>query len=190
VVVKRYNIKNFWHGVNRALRLTRAAISWANAHRLLMYGIATAAPIALLEKRCGVIRRQAYFLAEYIEAPDAAEFFADASVSDAQKDALARHIAALFHKLYLLGIAHGDFKAGNMKIVTGKPVLIDLDSMREYRSDWQLDRRHVRDLRRFMRNWPHDSEVSGRLAAAFQASYKDTRLLDKAGIAIIQDGAT
>ncbi|HLD08415.1 MAG TPA: lipopolysaccharide kinase InaA family protein, partial [Methylophilaceae bacterium] len=48
VVVKRYNIKSFWHGLNRALRPTRAAVSWANAHRLLMYGIATAAPIALL----------------------------------------------------------------------------------------------------------------------------------------------
>ena len=51
-----------------------------------MYGIATAAPIALLEKRCGIIRRQAYFLAEYVDAPDAAEFFADTKVSAAQKD--------------------------------------------------------------------------------------------------------
>jgi len=186
VVVKRYNIKSFWHGLNRALRPTRAAISWSNAHRLLMYGIATAAPIALLEKRCGIIRRQAYFLVEYIDAPDATEFFADVKVSATKKDKLAEHIAQLFHKLYLLNIAHGDCKAGNMKIVADKPLLLDLDSMREYRCDWQLAKRHVRDLRRFMRNWQHDAEVSNRLAKAFLAAYKDSYLLDKAGMAITQ----
>lgn len=190
VVVKRYNIKSFWHGLSRALRPTRAAVSWANAHRLLMYGIATAAPIVLLEKRCGIIRRQAYFLAEYIDAPDAAEFFADANVDAVQKNKIAEHVAQLFHKLYLLKIAHGDFKAGNMKIVAGKPFLLDLDSMREYCCGWQFARRHVRDLRRFMRNWQHDIDASNRLAAAFRATYKDTRLLDEAGMAITQSGAT
>lgn len=182
LVVKRYNIKSFWHGLNRALRPTRAAISWANAHRLRMYGIATAAPIALLEKRWGIVRRQAYFLAEYIDAPDAAEFFADAKVSAAQKNKLAEYIAQLFHKLYLLRIAHGDFKAGNMKIVAGKPLLLDLDSMREYRCDCSFPKRHVRDLRRFMRNWQHDTEVSNKLAAAFRTTYKEARLLDEAGM--------
>lgn len=190
VVVKRYNIKSFWHGLNRALRPTRAAVSWANAHRLLIYGIATAAPIALLEKRCGIMRRQAYFLAEYVDAPDAAEFFADAKVDAAQKNKVADHIAQLFHKLYLLKITHGDFKAGNMKIVSGKPLLLDLDSMREYRCGRQFARRHVRDLRRFIRNWQHDSEAGNRLAAAFRATYKDTCLLDEAGMVITKSGAT
>ena len=185
VVVKRYNIKNFWHGLSRALRPTRAAVSWSNAHRLIMYGIATAAPIALLEKRYGIIRRQAYFLAEYIEAPDVDEFFADAKVTDAQKSLVAQNIARMFYKLYLLKIDHGDFKATNMKIVDGKPVLIDLDSMREYRCNWWYSRRHVRDLRRFMRNWQHDVAARNILVAAFRAAYSDTSLLDKAGIVIL-----
>jgi tRNA A-37 threonylcarbamoyl transferase component Bud32 len=156
----------------------------------LKYGVATAAPIALLEKRWSMIRRQAYFLAEYIDAPNVAEFFADAKISAAQKTRMAEHIAALFHKLYLLKIAHGDFKAGNMKIVDGKPVLLDLDSMREYRCGRQLDRRHVRDLRRFMRNWQSDTDTGNRLAVAFQATYKDARLLDEAGMVITKSGAT
>jgi len=185
VVVKRYNIKNFWHGLSRALRPTRAAVSWSNAHRLIMYGIATAAPIALLEKRYGIIRRQAYFLAEYIGAPDADEFFADVEVTDAQKSLVAQNIAQLFYKLYLLKIDHGDFKATNMKIVDDKPVLIDLDSMREYRCNWWYSRRHVRDLRRFMRNWQHDATARSILVAAFRATYSDTSLLDKAGIVIL-----
>ena len=184
VVVKRYNIKNFWHGLSRALRPTRAAVSWSNAHRLIMYGIATAAPIALLEKRYSVIRRQAYFLAEYIDAPDVDKFFADATVTDVQKSLVAHNIARMFYKLYLLKIDHGDFKATNMKIVNGQPLLIDLDSMREYRCNWWYTRRHVRDLLRFMRNWQHDAAARNILVAAFRAAYSDTSLLDKAGIVI------
>ena len=182
VVVKRYNIKNFWHGLSRALRPTRAAMSWSNAHRLMMYGIATAAPVVLLEKRCGFIRRQAYFLAEYIDAPDAAEFFADAAADAAQKAVVANNIASLFYKLYRLKIEHGDFKVTNMKMVDGQPFLIDLDSLREHRCHWTFDRRHVRDLRRFMRNWQQDKEVQGMLGTAFRSVYKDTGPLDRAGI--------
>ena len=185
VVVKRYNIKNFWHGLSRALRPTRAAVSWANAHRLIMYGIATAAPIALLEKRYGIIRRQAYFLAEHVGAPDVDKFFADAKVAAAQKSLVAQNIARMFYKLYLLKIDHGDFKATNMKIVDGRPLLIDLDSMREYRCNWWYSRRHVRDLRRFMRNWQHNVAARNILVAAFRAAYSDTSLLDKAGIVIL-----
>jgi len=182
VVIKRYNIKNFWHGLSRALRPTRAAASWANAHRLMMYGIATAAPVALLEQRYGFIRRQAYFLAEYVEAPDAVEFFADASVDAARKTAVAENIARLFYKLHLLRIDHGDFKATNMKIVDGQPWLLDLDSMCERRYAWFFRKRHVRDLRRFMRNWQQDRAVQDLLAKAFYAVYKDTGLLVRAGI--------
>ena len=181
VVIKRYNIKSFWHGLNRALRQSRAAISWSNAHRLHMYGIATARPIALLEKRCGPVRRQAYFLAEYVEAPDAAAFFADADLDQAQKATAAANVARLFYKLYLLGIEHGDFKAANVKMVDYQPLLIDLDSMREHSCRWLFERRHVRDLRRFMRNWQRDNETGILLVNAFKKTYKGHRLLERAG---------
>jgi tRNA A-37 threonylcarbamoyl transferase component Bud32 len=182
MVVKRYNIKNFCHGLNRALRQSRAAVSWSNAHRLRMYDIATAKPIALVEKRCGPIRRQAYFLAEYVDAPDAAAFFADASVAQTLKTSAAISLAQLFYKLYLLNIEHGDFKAANVKILSdGQPLLIDLDSMREHSCRWLFNRRHVRDLRRFMQNWPQDSEIGSLLANAFKETYKDHRPLQRAG---------
>jgi len=181
IVVKRYNIKNFWHGLSRALRPTRAAVSWANAHRLIIYRVAAAAPIALLEKRIGCIRRQAYFIAEYIDAPDALEFFADVTVNSAQRSVVADNIAHMFYKLYLLKIEHGDCKATNIKIVGDKPLLLDLDSMREHRCDWFFSMRHVRDLRRFMRNWQQDRAIQRLLVQAFRAVYKDTGLLDRAG---------
>lgn len=182
VVVKRYNIKRFWHGVGRAWRGSRAAASWANAHRLRIYGIATPAPLALVERRFGPLRRQAYFVMQHVAAADAAEFFADAERTQQQKAGLAENIARLFYKLNLLQLEHGDFKASNIKVVDLQPLLIDLDSMRQHRCRWLSERRHVRDLRRFMRNWQHDVALQKLLAAAFERAYQNPRLLQRAGI--------
>lgn len=182
VVVKRYNIKHFWHGVRRALRTTRAAVSWGNAHRLTLLGIATAAPVALLEKHKGILQREAYFLAEYIAAPNVSEFFADPAIDGEQKEQAATNIARMLYRLYLLQIEHGDFKASNVKMPGGEPWLIDLDGMRAYRCSRFFRRAHVRDLCRLMRNWPQDGMPYALLAAALHDIYKNPGLLRQAGI--------
>jgi len=199
VVVKRYNIKSFWHGLKRMIRRSRAAISWSNAHLLAIYGIATAAPIALYEKRIGPLRRESYFLAEYVYAPDVAAYFADAKYDQVSKEIAAGNIAQVFFKLQLLMIAHGDFKASNMKIVADStdmhsPVLIDLDSLKQYRCKILFERRHVRDIKRFFRNWQDDAAIQALLKKAFQQVYLESagneheantpnaRLLQSAGL--------
>jgi len=178
VVIKRYNIKSFWHGLSRAVRRSRAAQSWANAHRLLILGVATPAPLALVEERAGFLRRRAYFLSEYIDAPDVKQYFAKpAAVED--KKAVARNLALLFYKLYLLKISHGDCKASNIKVLDLQPVLIDLDAMQAHfccwlgcrLGDWWFKRQHAKDLARFMQNWEDDMETRHLLRQALQLAY-------------------
>lgn len=178
VVVKRYNIKNFWHGLNRAFRASRAAKSWANAHRLLISNIATAKPLALFEERYGGLRGRAYYLSAYVDAPDVKQFFASAAAGD--KEMAARNVAALFYKLYLLRYSHGDCKATNIKMVDLSPVLIDLDAMQVnfggMFSSWRFERKHIKDLQRFMKNWEHDVEMTGLLKRALQLQYTTSNL--------------
>lgn len=191
VVVKRYNIKGFWHGLNRAFRVSRAALSWANGHRLLMSNIATAKPLALVEMRWGLLRRRAYYLSEYVDAPDALQFFAQCGSLE-QKQIVARHLAALLHKMYLLKYTHGDFKATNIKIVDLKPLLIDLDAMRVHSSrffGFVFTHRHVKDLKRLMRNWSRDQQTHALLRQALFDEYLSAgsdalkQILIRAGIA-------
>lgn len=182
VVVKRYNIKSFWHGLSRAWRPSRAASSWSNAHRLGMAGIVTPSPLALVERRWGPLRREAWFLAQYVEAPNVGVFFADAQHGQTQKAEVAERIARMFHKLYLLGLAHGDLKANNILVAQEQPVLIDLDAMHQYRCRRLFRRHHLRDLRRFMRNWQQDSSAQKIFAAAFARVYRNPALLRMAGI--------
>ncbi|MGQ0442956.1 MAG: lipopolysaccharide kinase InaA family protein [Methylophilaceae bacterium] len=179
LIIKRYNIKSFWHGLNRAFRKTRAAISWANAHRLKLLGIATAAPIALIESRNWGLQGKAYFLAECVEAPDVAAFFMQTR-DKVKRAAAVKQIVTLCYRLYLHQISHGDMKASNIKLLEGKPVLIDLDSMQQHHYAWLALRAHVRDLRRLMQNWQDEPALYNAFVKTFKVIYKDNTPLEMA----------
>ena len=175
VVIKRYNIKNFWHGFKLSISTSRAAKSWANAHRLTLLNIPTAKPLALIEKRFGWFNKRAFYLSQYIDAPDIDIFFAQ-NIDTSIKEKTAIATAQLFYKLYLLSISHGDCKASNIKVVDYKPVLIDLDSMQShcvngFFCNWWFKKKHVKDLIRLMQNWAKDAETSAIICRSFVQIY-------------------
>lgn len=182
-VLKRYNIKSFWHGINRAFRQTRAAASWANAHRLNILGIATPKPIALIEERSGYFRGKAYFLSEYLDAPDASTFFAQIKNKKSQAEAI-QNIVEMFYRMYLLKLSHGDMKANNIKVLDENPYLIDLDSMQQHAWDFVAKKRHAKDLKRFMRNWQDQPTLYNTFVKAFFAVYADSQVLRLAGLSV------
>lgn len=186
VVIKRYNIKGFLHGVNRALRQSRAAASWANAHRLSMLNMATPKPLALVEERLmGLFRRRAYFVSAFVDAPDIAEFFARTTDAEVRQQ-VAGKMATMFYRMYLLRISHGDCKASNIKIKDGRPILLDLDAMQA--GAIFFNHKHIKDLKRFMHNWRHDAALAALFKEAFVSVYHGTNhlpmpsILARAGI--------
>ncbi len=184
VVIKRYNIKTFWHGVSRAIRQTRASLSWANAHRLMLLGLATAKPIALIETRIWGLKREAYFLSEYVDAPDMTVFFHQTSSSTLRAHAV-KQLVELFYRLYMLNISHGDMKATNIKVLSdGKPLLIDLDSMQQHRYDFLANKAHARDIKRFMQNWKEEPSLYNAFVKGFKVVYADHAPLQAAQILI------
>ena len=181
VVIKRYNIKSLWHGLSRAFRPTRAAKSWANAFRLHILGISTPKPIALIEKRWWGLRGKAYFLSEYLDAPDGHDYFTKIKNKKLQAVAI-KNIVNLFYRMYLLKLSHGDMKSSNIKVLDGNPYLIDLDSLRQHRWDYFALKAHVQDLRRFMQNWQAQSALYNMFVEEFSAVYSDHKALRLAGL--------
>ena len=181
VVVKRYNIKSFFHGVSRAFRQTRAAASWANAYRLNILGILTPKPIVLIEKRFFGLRGKAYFLSEFVDAPDVKSFFEQIKNKNTEAAAI-KEIAKLFYRLYLLKLSHGDLKYSNIKMLDGNPCLIDLDSLRQHQWTYFALKGHVHDLRRFMRNWQDQPTLYNTFIKEFSAVYADHQALRLAGL--------
>ena len=172
IVVKRYNIKHVFHAMLRCLRTTRAATSWANAHRLMTLGVSTATPIALIEKRYffNMLKSKSYFLTHYIDAPDVATYFA-IELDPVKRANVVHEIALMFYRLYLLKLSHGDMKASNVKVLHGKPILIDLDSMQQHRCSWLFERKHARDIKRFMRNWPTNKTLDRTMIIMLQDAF-------------------
>jgi tRNA A-37 threonylcarbamoyl transferase component Bud32 len=160
LVSKRYNIKNIWHGLGRALRPTRASQSWRNAHRLLMHGITTARPLALIENRFGPLRGTAWFIMQDVEGPSAHVFFRDPAVNRAEQLSIAEQFAEVLTIMCREQISHGDMKATNFVISHGQLVVLDLDALRQHRDKPGFERAFRRDLRRFFQNWRELPEVA------------------------------
>ena len=158
LVLKRYNIKNWLHGLKRFWRPSRAWHSWVEGHRLELLGIATPRPLAVIERRWCWLRGRAYLLTEYCGGPDLIARFAP-FVASAPPEAELAALDRLFAALIRERISHGDFKGHNLFWDEGRWSLIDLDAMRQHRRQASFARAYARDRARFLRNWPSESHL-------------------------------
>ncbi len=164
VVIKRYNIKNWRHALARCLRPTRAMHSWVHAHLLEIIGIHSLVPVALLEQRFGPLHGKAYFICEWIGAPDLLSQASDAPLSTQEAAALS----SLLMQMQKCQLSHGDFKANNLLLDRGDIAVIDLDAMRRHCSSHRFARAFNKDLERLRRNWPQGSVLQTQIAAITQ----------------------
>lgn len=151
-VIKRYNQKGFWHGVKRLLRQSRALRSWNNSHYLEEHGIPTAKPIALLIKRFGPIRKETYFISEYINGLRGKDVFSNDNLHEYNWKTIIKNICLLLNKLHAAKLSHDDFQHNNMIFVNNVPFLLDLDHMRihKYNSIW-FRHNFQKDIDNFLR---------------------------------------
>ena len=149
VVIKRYNIKNWRHALSRSVRHTRAWHSWKYAHLLELIGIASLKPVALLERRWGPFRGEAYFVSECIEASDLLSVGRRRALSESEMNSLR----SILLQMETCRLSHGDFKANNLLVAPSGIAVIDLDAMRRHYEPRGFWRAFRRDLARLQRNW-------------------------------------
>lgn len=154
LVIKRYNLKNLKHVLGRLWRPSRAWHSWREGHRLQFYGISTPTPLALLEERIGPLRSRAFLVNAYCPGSD---LTAHLTPNSEPPGDVAQALLSLFETLCRLRISHGDLKATNLLWHEGRVWLIDLDAMKQHRSDTAFARVWRRDRARFLRNWAASS---------------------------------
>jgi len=167
MVVKRYNIKNWQHAFGRAFRCSRAVSSWVSAHLLQFYGIPTPEPVAVIEKRWGPLRKEAYFVTKLISGETGDLYFNSDKHSIDEKRAMAESTVKLLKNIHELNISHGDLKITNIMISDLHPVIIDLDSMKQHGNQSLFNKAKKRDIKRFLKNW----QDSPSLAKIFQSYF-------------------
>jgi len=158
LVLKRYNIKGFWHGLRRCLRESRALHSWREAHRLLLSGIATPKPLAVFEQRCLGLRRRAYLLTEHCHGADLIACLA-AYHEQPAPGCYIKALEQLLASLIRARISHGDLKGHNLLWQDDRWYLLDLDAMRQHRCRLSFARAFARDRARLLRNFPENSAL-------------------------------
>ena len=163
LVVKRYNIKNKAHALSRSLRPSRAMISWTNANRLRFLGINTPRPLAVIEERWGVVRRRAYFIMAYQPGNTIDEALRAAADDAVEVARLLDQVGRLLHQLATARLSHGDFKATNFLLSSGRLYLLDLDGMRVHKTDSAFNRAFRKDVFRLRQNWADSPQISDRL---------------------------
>jgi len=158
LVVKRYNVKNLAHWLKRFWRPSRAWHSWLEGNRLLVLGIATPLPLAVIEHRWCWLRRRAYLVTAYCGEEDLIARFAPYLNSAPPEHELVQ-LDRLFAALIRERISHGDFKGHNLFWHQEQWTLIDLDAMQQHRSQSSFASAYARDRARFLRNWPAESAL-------------------------------
>ena len=165
-VIKRYNIKSWWHGVSRAFRMTRAAHSWQNANWLQALHIPTASPIGILQKKWGTLRRQSYFVMEYLPGESLYTYLTTKNATDCKH--IIEKTASVLKALQSSRVSHGDLKADNLWVYDQELYLLDLDSLRYYRNQFFFRRAFNRDLKRFFKNWQEVPALAQQFKEALQ----------------------
>ncbi len=159
LVIKRYNIKNITHRLRRAFRPSRAATSWANAHRLNHCGIKTPEAIAILEQRIGPLRSKAYIINLYVAGVSATQFFNDNNQAAKPNSSVIQQFKDVFAAMDNIMVSHGDFKASNFIVHDNQVMMIDLDSMQQHQNQNKFRSAFNKDLARFKRNWDNKPKI-------------------------------
>lgn len=169
IVVKRYNLKNFWHRMRRMFRETRAAQSWRLAHKLCLFQVPTAPPIAYVEYKFLFCRGTSYYITAYVPGVNGSEYFSDTNNNLGSMSLTVARMVQLLKQLFKLEITHGDLKITNFIInEEGKPIIIDFDGAKEHASQQTLHKGWRKEIMRFLANFAGKKELQAQFEDALR----------------------
>lgn len=157
MVLKRYNPRNQWHKIKRALRRSRARRCWQMSYAFSEAGLNVAAPILMLEDRFGPFRLNAYFVNEFLEGQELRVVLP--CMNEAQQLKVAEAVNDAFDKMKAARLTHGDLKASNLMWSNDKLFFIDLDAAQRHRNPVTWLKGHKKDRKRFLKNWQGNRQL-------------------------------
>ena len=157
-VLKRYNARNRWHTIKRALRQSRASLCWNMSFEFNRVGLNVSEPLMMFEDRLFWLCKDAYFANRLLIGDELLSKLP--SMDQAEQASVKRAVLDAFDVLKKSRISHGDMKATNLLWVDGELYFIDLDAAKKH-PWWSLTWRkaHAKDKKRFLKNWTGKPEL-------------------------------
>lgn len=150
-VIKRYNIRNFCHGIKLQFRKSHGFRSFHFAKYLATLKISTIKPVAVIQKKFLFLKKTAYFISVYEEGLPGCVYFRDDSSHKENWNKAINVIYDVITKMKQNCIYHGDFHFGNFVIVNDQPKLLDFDRIKKITNKKKFTELHNKDLKNFHR---------------------------------------
>lgn len=157
VVIKRYNPRNQWHKIKRALRRTRAKRCWHMSYHFAKAGLNVSRPIMMVEECFGPLRGNAFFVNECLDGEELLN--ALPNMSSEKRTIVKQSMLDAFSKMEQALVSHGDMKASNLIWKNGQLFFIDLDAAQVHKSKVSWRKANNKDRKRFLKNWRSQPEL-------------------------------
>ena len=158
IAIKRYNTKNAWHRLRRTVRSSRAENCWDFTQTLQSLDISVVPAVAWIEEIQMGLKGRSWFVSEFVEGISCLDHF-KSGVPPAEIKKTLCEIVEILCKLRHERISHGDLKASNILLSSRGPILIDLDAMRQHKTESTYQQAARKDINRFLRNWQDNPDL-------------------------------
>ena len=158
--VKKYRIKNIFHGISRLIKKTRALNSWLMIYWLNAVGIRTAKPILLYEENGVLGARSSFLITEEIEGKRLDEVIDQ----NTNLDLVVARIENFFKRMNWIKVSHGDAKTSNFFINQKGLVTFDLDSSKRRKLNFFHNKAISKDKNRILKSLEKNDQVYLKLA--------------------------
>lgn len=157
IVIKRFNTKNFWHRIKRSFRRSRASKCWENGHLLLFNQIATPQPLAMMENKSWLLRKNSYYIMEHIDGIPLDIYL---NSNEDNQDYYANKLISIFKFFEQNHIRYRDPKTMHFLVANHCLYLLDLDDMQKLPAPWYfLTSAWKKDCKRLLKYWNINSKI-------------------------------
>lgn len=170
-VLKQYR-PTWWHFIRQLPLRSWASATFKSTIKLIDAGFPTPRPVACVENRWGVLRRDSFLMYEYVEGVTLRSYLAASGKNPRPlTDDLSSQIRKIWQRLIDLRVSLDDTHMGNLIIEpAGRLWVIDLDKTRFHRTSFMAARQHDRGWQKFKRCAANDgvpdvSHILGQRAA-------------------------
>ena len=153
--IKKYRIKNIFHGISRLIKRTRALNSWLMIHWLNAVGIRTAHPVLLYEKNGLFGARTSFLITEEIEGNRLDEVIDQ----NTNVDFVVARIESFFKRMNWIKVSHGDAKTSNFFINQKGLITFDLDSSKRRKLNFFHNKAIYKDKNRILKSLEKNDQV-------------------------------
>jgi tRNA A-37 threonylcarbamoyl transferase component Bud32 len=119
VCLKRYRFLGALYAIKNIFRKSRAMKSWVAANSLMVRGLETPVPLAIVEKKWGPFIIESFLITQWLqEAEELNDYISRQLVSTSghRKKDFIMALARVIRKLHTQGIYHADLKSNNILV--------------------------------------------------------------------------